>query len=289
VKRRAILLIAGVAVALGLGMCWQFGSMAVAPHASPGPTRRAGMDTVRLQANDGVSIVGSYWPGPRPKAPAVLLLHGNGASRAAMSGMGEWLRSLGYAVLAIDFRGRGESDQIPGSFGVFEARDAHAAYRWLAARQGHAPIGVVGISMGGAAALIGEAGPLPARCLVLQAVYPDIRRAIGNRIDATGGRALGTMVEPMLSFQSLPRFGVWPSRISPIRALPRYRGSVMIIGGGADRFTPPEETRALFDAAHGPKEYWIVDGLDHEAMSSDESEAYRDHIGAYLKRCLGQG
>lgn len=286
-KRRVILLVSGLAAMFGMAACWQFGSMAVAPHASPGPEPRAGMETVRLRAADGVSIAGSYWPGDDDDAPSVLILHGNGASRAAMTGMGDWLRSLGYAVLAIDFRGRGESDQVQRSFGLFEARDAHAGYRWLAARRKGAPVGAIGISLGGAAALIGEAGPLPVKCLVLQAVYPDIRRAIGNRIAATGGSVMSAVVEPLLSFQSLPRFGVWPADISPIRALPGYRGSVMIIGGGADSYTPPDETRALFDAARRPKEYWIVDGLDHDAMSSDESEAYRAHVGDYLKRCFG--
>jgi len=278
---------AGVMLILALGACWEFGSIAVLPQPSRGPPPRPGMQDMRLRTADGLTIAASYWRGPRDGAPAVLVLHGNGASRAAMVGVAEWLTAQGYAVLAIDFRGHGESDQVDRSFGLFEARDAHAAYRWLAGRHRGAPIGVIGISLGGAAALIGEDGPIPARCMVLQAVYPDIDRAIRNRMDAMGGRALGAIVAPLLSWQALPRFGVNPSAISPIRAIRNYKGSVLVLGGGADRFTPPEETRALFEAARFPKWYWIFGGLDHAAMSSDEGDAYRARVSNFFRTCLG--
>ncbi len=176
----------------------------------------------------------------------MLLLHGNGASRAQVAENAGWLARQGYAVMAIDFRGHGQSTLVPHSFGLFESRDAAVALDWLRHQQQGARIAAIGISLGGAAALLGDQGPLPADALILQAVYPDIRRAIRNRIAASLGTVPSWLVEPALSFQALPRYGVWPGRIAPLTALRAYHGPVFVIGGGADRFTPPSETREMF-------------------------------------------
>ena len=49
-------------------------------------------------------------------------------------------------------------------------------------------VGVIGISMGGAAALLGS-GPLDANAFVLESVYPTIRQAVSDR--------LGTWLGPL--------------------------------------------------------------------------------------------
>ncbi|NWP05775.1 hypothetical protein, partial [Escherichia coli] len=55
--------------------------------------------------------------------------------------------------------------------------------------------------------------------MVLVAVFPDIRHAIYNRMAAVLTPVGGTLAEPLLSFQSLPRYGVWPGRIAPLAAI----------------------------------------------------------------------
>jgi hypothetical protein len=90
-----------------------------------------------------------------------------------------------------------------------------------------------------------------------------------------------------LSYQARPRFGVGPAGLSPIAALPTYRGSVLVIGGTADRYTPPTETRALFDVATGPKQLWWADGLDHAGVSGAATPAYRQTLLTFLTRTIG--
>jgi alpha-beta hydrolase superfamily lysophospholipase len=235
-----------------------------------------------------VRIAATYRPGAREGGPAVLLLHGVRASRAATATNAEWLSRLGYSTLTIDFRGHGGSELRARSFALEEARDARAAFDWLKRRQGGARVAVVGISLGGAAALIGEEGPLPADALVLQAVYPDLRSAIRNRIAARLGRAPAWLLEPLLSYQSWPRLGVPPSRLSPRDAIRRYEGPVLVVGGLADRSTPPDETRALHAAAPGPKALWLVPAGDHEAVSDLASDDYRARLAAFLAAAIGR-
>ncbi|MBV9884116.1 MAG: alpha/beta fold hydrolase [Sphingomonadaceae bacterium] len=272
----------------GLAASWIAGSIMSWPHASavapPAPPGRI----VHFAAADGVPLTGSYWPGMRPDAPAILLLHGIDSSRASFAGHAAWLNGLGYAVLAIDFRGHGESGAAFRSFGLYEARDAAAALAFLRAGNPGRRVGLIGISLGGAAALLGEDGPLPVQAMVLQAVYPDLRDAIFNRIAQRTGPALAMIGEPLLSYQSWLRYGVPPDRLAPAEAIRLYHGPLLVIGGGADLSTPPDETRRLYDAAPGPKELWLLDGLGHAAASSVWTDAYRARVRALFARALGE-
>ncbi|WP_174285512.1 alpha/beta fold hydrolase [uncultured Sphingomonas sp.] len=274
--------------ALGLGACWVAGSIMTAGHNSRVVSATSPSEDIRLETQDGVSIAATFTPGRNDRSPAVLLLHGVGASRQATAANAGWLASLGYATLTIDFRGHGQSGIKPRTFGLNEALDAQTAFAWLKHRQHHASVAIIGISLGGAASLLGDDGPIPADALILQAVYPDIRQAIRNRIASRTSVGVGYLFEPLLSYQAPLRFGAWPSRLSPLKALPRYRGPVLVIGGEQDRSTPPSETRAMFAAAPGRKELWLVPFGDHADICDLASPAYRRHVEAFLLKTIGR-
>ncbi len=244
--------------------------------------------TIRLVASDNIPIEGSFWPDARADAPAVLLLHGIDGSRLQVARHARWLNGLGYAVLAIDFRGHGRSGAVRRSFGLDEARDAAAALAFLRSGAPRRPVGVIGISLGGAAALLGEEGPLPVQAMVLQAVYPDLRTAISNRITRIAGWRIAAIGEPLLSYQSLLRYGVSSARIAPRDRIGRVRAPLLIIGGTADRSTTIADTRALDAAAPAAKETWLIDGADHDAISALWSEEYRNRIRTLFARTLGE-
>jgi pimeloyl-ACP methyl ester carboxylesterase len=243
---------------------------------------------VELKSSDGVRIEGSFWPGRRSDGPAVLLLHGINSSRASFTRHALWLNGLGYAVLAIDFRGHGGSASVPRTFGLYEARDAAAGLAFLRAGQPNRKVGVIGTSLGGAAALLGDDGPLHVQAMVLQAVYPDLRRAIRNRITRVAGRPVAWLGEPLLSLQSWPRYGVPPSRIAPIDGLSRFHGPVLIIGGTADSNTKLDDTQRFYQAARGPKQLWLLQGVGHAASGSIFTPEYRQRVQALFASSLGK-
>lgn len=278
----------GVVTIVGLASLWLLGSMLVAATPSSVSPAVSPARDLKIASTDGVTLAATYTPGARSDGPGILLLHGNGASRAAVAGRAARLSALRYATLAIDFRGHGQSTSRDHSFGLREADDAAAAFRWLKAQQHGAKIGVIGISLGGAASLLGKDGPLPANALVLIAVYPDIRHAIGNRIASVAGGGAAQVIEPLLSFQAYPRYGVWPSALAPIMALPRYQGPVLVIGGDQDRYTPPVETRALFDAARGPRRLWWLRGADHAHVSGASSSEFERVLSDFFTDTLGR-
>lgn len=288
-KRYGIAAIAVLAVmAAALGMGWNYGSKSVAPQPADIPEAAAPAIDFTITAEDGIRLAATYWPGARPDAPALLLLHGNSGNRAKVADNAAWFASQGYAVLTVDFRAHGESEGQMRSFGYFESRDAAAAYHWLKEKQAGAPVAAIGISLGGAALLLGDNGPLPVDAMVLQGVYPDIRRAIHNRMAVMAGPTPAYVMEPLLSLQSWPRFGVSPSRLSPLNAVSAYKGPVFVIGGGADRYTPPEETRSIHAAAPGQKQLWLLPGLDHGETGSLATSEYRQRVLTFLQQTIGK-
>ncbi|MBB4838301.1 alpha-beta hydrolase superfamily lysophospholipase [Sphingomonas kyeonggiensis] len=273
--------------ALVLAASWFLASKIAAGHASVVTPAAAPAEQVKLTARDGVAIAGTYWPGRTANAPAVLLLHGVGASRNQTAPMAEALVAQGYAALAIDLRGHGASTITDHSYGLDEGLDARAAFDWLKARQHRGKVAVIGVSLGGAAALIGRDGPVPADALVLVAVFPDIRHAIYNRMASVLTPVGGTIAEPLLSFQSLPRYGVWPGRIAPIATIRDFTAPVLVIGGASDRYTPPTETRALFEAAPSRKGLWLVPGLSHGEVSNLHDAEWARRVSGFLRGTIG--
>jgi dienelactone hydrolase len=63
---------------------------------------------VRFNATDGFALKGTFYPSANP-GPGILLLHQCDADRQVYDHLGGMLSTAGYNVLAMDFRGFGES------------------------------------------------------------------------------------------------------------------------------------------------------------------------------------
>jgi carboxymethylenebutenolidase len=119
----------------------------------------ASPETVTYQTDDGVRVVASWWLPPGEKnPPVVILLHEQDGSRAQWKDLIPILVDEGYAVLAPDLRGHGESTTIvragqeePSTFVREEAlRDVLAALTWLQGRNDIDlnRVGVIGAGVG---------------------------------------------------------------------------------------------------------------------------------------------
>jgi uncharacterized protein len=170
-----------------------------------------------LDSASGATIQGWFARGAPDKGGGVLLLHGVRANRLAMIARIRFLVGAGYNVAAIDFQAHGESPGDKIAFGRLESADAHAALAWLRHALPKKKIRVIGQSLGGAAALLGEA-PLDADALILESVYPDIDRAIDDRMTAALG-PLGHLVTPALIAVGRAMTGLDTKELRPIDAL----------------------------------------------------------------------
>lgn len=275
----------GAGAAVVLGGCALAGEIAVAPYPSRvgPPPDDLGAEVVAVPVPVGPPLAAWYVPAPEG-APGVVLLHGVTDSRLRLVGRARFLRDAGYAVLLVDLPGHGESPGDRIGYGWPERHAAVASVRMLRRLRPRTHVGIVGISLGGAAATL--AGPtLDADAVVLEMVYPTFQAAVGNRVRRYTG-PLAALLTPALVGQARPRIGVPADSLRPVVAVARLGAPVFVIGGAEDPFTPPAETRALYGAAADPKELWIVEGGGHEDLLEVAPDAYRQRVVGFLDRHL---
>lgn len=110
----------------------------------------------KLITSDGISLAYSYLPARAADAQGVILLHMLGRSKEDYDAFAKGLNAAGFAVIAIDFRGHGESDGNVQEFTEQDfqdlVKDVKAAKDFLA-EEGVTKIGIVGASIGANVAL----------------------------------------------------------------------------------------------------------------------------------------
>ncbi|MBC3191725.1 alpha/beta hydrolase [Pseudonocardia sp. C8] len=161
----------------------------------------------------GVRLTGDRWvPAAGDASGTVVLLHGGGQTRHAWRRAAERLAAAGWAAVAVDLRGHGDSDWAPA--GDYAVEDYAADLRALITALGGRPV-VVGASLGGIAALtaLGRCPGLAAG-LVLVDVVPRTAPEGRGRIAAflSGGGA---------GFASLEEAADTVAALAPDRPRPR--------------------------------------------------------------------
>jgi fermentation-respiration switch protein FrsA (DUF1100 family) len=284
-NRRYLVLLSLLALAAGFAGVLVLGGVLAAPaqRVVGHPPPSAGMASVTVPGESGNTIAAWYVEG-EPGAGAVLLLHGVRSNRREMLGRAIFLRDAGYSVLAIDLQAHGETLGEHITFGYRESRDVRAALDYLRSRAPGEKIGIIGVSLGGAAVALASP-PVQADAVVLESVYSDIERAIENRLRLRLGYP-GTWLEPLLSWQIEPRLGVSPDALSPIATIVRMQAPLFIISGKEDRHTLMAETVQLFDRAPEPKTLWLVAGAAHQNLHRYAGAEYERRILAFFARHL---
>ncbi|HKP04067.1 MAG TPA: alpha/beta fold hydrolase [Chthoniobacterales bacterium] len=278
--------VAALILVLLLGLAaFVAGTLLTAPHPreiGSLPSNLTG-ETVEFPSESGSQIHGWFLPG-RASQGVVVVMHGVRACRLDMLDRAEFLSAGGYAVLVFDFQAHGESPGKQITFGYLESRDARAAVAFARSRSPDEKVGVIGVSMGGAAAMLAEP-PLQIDALVLEQVYPALREAIGDRISMRLGN-WSRILTPFLSWQLGPRLGVRGSALRPIDHAAKLPSPKLFIGGSADRHTTPAELEKMFEAAAEPKELWIVPRAQHVDLCRFGKAEYQTRILEFLSRSL---
>jgi fermentation-respiration switch protein FrsA (DUF1100 family) len=282
-KRR--LATAVVAVLLSaLAATWMAGSLLVAPrrHVDALPADMHGQ-SVEFPSASGATVRGWFLPG-ESGAGVIVLMHGVRGSRMGMTGRARFLGSAGYSVLIFDFQAHGESTGERITIGHLESRDAQAAVDFVRRRVPGEKVGLIGVSMGGAAALLATPR-LDVQAWVLEEVYSEINQAITNRLTLRFG-SWAEFLTPLLSWQLEPRLGVSPEDLRPIERIGGVTAPKLLIAAAEDRHTLLKESRRLFNAASEPKELWVIDGAQHVDLHVFAKEEYERRVLRFFRENL---
>ena len=280
--RWALIVLASAATFVA-GVSWLLATMLVSPTNHP-VTMPADFPGISVSIPGNGHAIAGTWRDLGGHAPVVLLLHGVRGDRASMLPRARLLVEAGFSVLMIDQQAHGETPGEHITLGWLESADARAARDWIRARAPGRTVGVIGSSLGGASVLLGSQ-PAGFDAVVLEAVYPRLRRAVENRVGLRLGR-LSHLLAPLLLVQIEPRLHMPVEKLEPIRYIAQVGAPVMVVGGSRDEHTTEGETRELFAAAAEPRELWIVDGAAHQDFARFDRAGYEAHVIAFLKRWL---
>jgi fermentation-respiration switch protein FrsA (DUF1100 family) len=253
------------------------------------PSVLPGIETVEIPSASGTRLHGWWVPGSTVGGGTVVLMHGVRGSRLQMVDRARVLNEHGFSTLLFDFQASGESPGQRITFGKLEGLDAAAAVGFARARRPNERVGVIGASLGGAAALLGLKR-LKLDAMVLESVYPDINSALSNRLRVNLGRVAGPLLTPVLTpaFTLLlpPILGVSPSELRPIDHVADAKVPILIASGAVDTYTPLTEAKELFDRATEPKQFWAVEGAGHFDLEQYDPVQYWKIILPFLDRYL---
>ena len=244
----AVAAVVVLVLALITGLLWGFQRKLIylpddGPVGAAGDAVPGARDVV-LRTADGLELGAWYVPGRAPDAMTVLVANGNGGHRGVRAPLARALSDAGLAVLLFDYRGYGGNPGSPSEQGL--ARDVRAARAHLVDEVGVRPDRLLyfGESLG--AAVVTElATEHPPAGLVLRSPFIDLA-------------AVAAVHYPFLPVRVLLR-----DRFPVAEQLARVDVPTTVVYGTADSIVPPEQSRAVADAAARLHQVVEVPGADH--------------------------
>lgn len=235
-------------------------------------------EEVWIVSEDGTALFGIYLRG-EDKRPGVVLCHGYFRDHTEPLDVAIELNRAGYHALLFDFRGSGRSEGGHTTAGYLEVWDVLAAVHWLKDRIGGRPVGVVGISMGAAAAITAATETEEIAAIVADSPFAHLEGVMQERVREIVPHPL---LEP-LAWASI-RIGNQISggnykEVRPVDSVRRLESvPLFVIYGERDEFISADQINELIQAAAGPKELWILD--------CGHVQARKEHTQEYMTRVL---
>ena len=212
-------------------------------------------------------------------------MHANRATHLILS-LSAALAHQGFAVLAFDMRGHGESAPAPLGGGYLEQRDVLGAVDFLRSDQlpypelGHPrSIGGWGISLGGVALLFAAAQEPAIKALVIDSAYASMESLIKHAFGYAFPFIPGTLVIAHMLY-GIDYYAVRPVDVVA-KIAPR---PILFIQGANDNIVLPSNMTELATAASAASnahvQTWLVPNTGHIQAYPKMSNAYINRVTA---------
>jgi fermentation-respiration switch protein FrsA (DUF1100 family) len=224
------------------------------------------LEEVWFQSADGTKLFGWYVESSATNA-VLLWCHGNAGNIINRLENLRELYRLGLSVLIFDYRGYGRSQGRPDEEGLYQ--DAIGAYDYLTRTRMIRPERIIlfGRSLG--ASVAAElAAQKPAAGLILESPFPSVE-AVAK-----------------FHYGGLPVHRLLGAEFRLIDRLPQLSLPKLVIHGDRDDIIPIELGRQVFDAAPSPKEWYVIQGADHNNTYQIGGVAYFRRLGEFIRQAL---
>jgi uncharacterized protein len=242
-------------------------------------------EEVDLTARDGIRLHSWLFRSPTATA-SVIVLHGHGGNKHTTLPLAQMLYPA-YHVLLLDHRGHGESEGLRTTIGYEERLDVHAAVDVLMGR-GLGPVGIFGMSMGGATAILAAAEDKRISVVVADSPYARLRWAVQQSANLRGYPAFLTPAMAYLGcLTTALHLRYRMAAFDPVEVIERIAPRPLLLTHGTeDEIIPVASAHALYARAAEPKELWLQDGLMHCRAFEEAYEPFRERVRGFFDRWL---
>lgn len=243
-----------------------------------------------VTASDGIRIAGWYIPAGNGNAaaPTIVLAH---AADKAKSEMLAWAAPLhaDYNLVLFDFRNHGQSSGDVTTLGVREVEDLQAVLDWLERTKAPASVAVLGVSMGGVAAIDEAADDERVEAVIVDSTHATLVGALQAQLQHDGF-PLSLPGAWSILLGGLLRTGEDLSVADPLESIGRVgERPVLIVAAGEDDAVGPTDVEDLMTAAKdkGAKvELQTCPAASHGKSVEVCSAEYAGWILGFLQRSL---
>jgi fermentation-respiration switch protein FrsA (DUF1100 family) len=243
-------------------------------------------ENIQIRTADNVLLYGRFFPGAH--SSLVILASGYGDTQDQMLSIAEFLHSAGFGVLTYNSRGRPPSGGRYVTVGALEQKDVVSVVNYAVGRSDVDAnrIGVLGISMGGASAILAAAKDKRIRAVVDDSGFSD------------GPRVIATAFEHFVHLPAFPfapitvaiadfRAGIDITRVRPVDVIAEISPRpLLIIHDQGDPVVLPDNSLRNFAAARLPKQLWLVPGSGHADAQIIAKSQYQSRVTSFFEAAL---
>lgn len=248
--------------------------------------------SVNILSSFGYYLKGTYLPNAEPSNKTVIIVHGIAANRL----MSLWYVNIyldaGYNVLIYDSRNHGESGGTSATWGFYEKYDLEQWVNWIAKEHPGGIIGVHGISMGGATALMHaelNESTKQVAFYVVDSAYSDLEDLLTKQISTIVNSHNPIWVRTLLKYSSAVAYNqshFHYDDVSPIQSVQTVTTPILYLHGEADTLVPVAMSLQLYTATKGYREIHTFPDVGHAMAIFDRKAEYRDVITKFIKTVM---
>jgi uncharacterized protein len=244
-----------------------------------------------VRANDGVELRGWKVVPPSATGDWVLLFHGVSDNRTGDLGHAEFLLRHGYSVVMMDSRAHGKSGGDMATYGWKERYDTVAITDALFASEKVRHLCAHGVSMGAAIALQSAAVEPRIAAVSAEDPFASLREVsydyAGLDVSPFIGKTL-FLPASIFAMRAVARTGGFdPDAVSPEKAVAQRPFPILLICGANDHRIPCRHAEAIYHAATGPKELWVVQGAGHASALGQAPAEYENRVVSFFEKYPG--
>lgn len=246
-------------------------------------------ENVTFRSTDGIALKGWFIPADNPRG-TIIICHGYSGNKDPDLIFAPFLHNASYNLFLFDFRGHGESAGDYTSLGYFEVQDLRGALSYLKSRADvdKNRIGVMGVSMGAAVAVLTAAKTEEIKAVVEDSGFATLRAAIASTLKGFGFPKIFVPLFSSLAYRAVGWYLKFdPREGEPIRFVKKISPRpLFIIHGEADSLVEIKNAHQLYKEAGKPKEIWTVPGIEHSQVYAFHKEEYERRTLEFWKRWL---